>query len=255
MRSSLPVRVSVCVATAFLSSIAFSQSKVQWVDPADSKSPSFRSTPDSSTSEVSGLYLRNSVGANFLNSISLDNRPWTPEITNVKLKFDTGVAWQIDLGWRFNDLLSVEFSSGLLYNSLSGVSYQVSTPGGSLAISDPWSGSLTQVPFMAGLNLTLPLFAVDDAINRSGLWLRLGGSIGGIYQYIQLDDFNQNGGDVTWSYAGSAGLDWYLRPNISIGVSYRFLGTGSASFLEGLRQETSKASYNQQVMGSLNITF
>lgn len=235
-----------------ISGSAAAQSDGKWVDPA------------SPNSGAGAFYVRNGVGANLLSSISLDNRANAfGSVTGAKIHMDTGVAWELDLGWRFSDLLSVEFSTGLAYNSIDRISGTVTEfGGGTVSGSVPLSGYLLQVPFMAGVNLDFPLYRPDAPKGSSGLWLRIGASVGGIYALGQLDTVPGvltagSDSDVTFAYGFSAALDWRLNQSMAFGVAYRFLGTGSASFNAiGIPNliETS-GIYNQQVMGTFSISF
>ncbi len=252
MMDRLTIAMMALASLVAVTSPATAQSDGKWVDPASPNSGS------------GAFYVRNGVGANLVSSVSLDDRSNAiGSVTGAKIHLDTGVVWELDLGWRFSDLLSVEFSSGLSYNSIDRISGTITEFGsGSISGSSPLNGYLLQVPFMAGVNLDFPLYQPDATKGASGLWLRVGASVGGIYALGHLDTVPGvitagSDSDFTFAYGFSAALDWRLNQSMTFGIAYRFLGTGSASFnalgIPGLI-ETS-GIYNQQVMGTFAISF
>jgi len=242
--------IATALGLAVGGQVTLAQSDDTWEDPA------------ARGSRVSTFYLRNSVGANILNSVSLnDVTAGSDDARDVKIKFDTGFAWGIDLGWRLSDLLSVEASSGLMYNSLSSGSGTLTVNGDTASGSLEIGGDLLQVPLMAGVAFDIPLSFSSAEVPGSGLYLRLGASAGGLFVRGTLNDLGDISGgsdqDFTWCYALTAALDWEFADQLLLGLSYRYLGTGSVSFdafgVPGLFDTSGYG--NQQIMASLSYNF
>jgi opacity protein-like surface antigen len=217
--------------------------------------------PKAATVSTASWYLRNEVGGNLIPSISLADRSTTDgvnvvSISGATLSMDAGVAWNIAFGWKMNDMLGIEVSSGISYNSFDYVTGTVDLNGTAETGSVGVDGSLLQVPILAGPRLELP---VGDSLR-----INLGASVGAICLHGQLDStfntgagsFTLDGSDTSWAFAYSAtfGLDWAVAPSVGVGVAYRFLGTTSAGFAEGDFIEAD-AIYNQQVMATVTLRF
>lgn len=206
-------------------------------------------------------YLRNEIGGNFIPAIGLADKTFsdggdTVSWTGASLSTDPGFGWTIAGGWRLTDTLAVEVMSGLSYNTFDSVSGTLTvngtTGGGTVGVS----GSLLQVPAMAGIRLELPV--------ARDFWLNLGGSAGGIYLNGSLNtSFSDgtvtvplSGSDGSWAFAYSAtlGIEWDLTADIGIGVAYRFLGTTSASFgpLDAIEAQ---GIYNQNALATVTFRF
>ncbi len=99
--------------------------------------------------DESPWYAFGAVGGNFV----LDGKV---RDTDVKYVFGPGVAVSAGVGYRLQDGLSLEFRSGVMYNSVKRLEGTANTSLGSVSISDG-GGHLYQVPFMASLAYTVPL--------------------------------------------------------------------------------------------------
>lgn len=229
---------------------AAAQQDGEWVDPA------------TGPARQSSWFVRNSIGANLLDSVSLEDRSVNGEsATGVNIKFKTGFAWGIDVGYRLNDLVSVELSSGIAYNEMDSISGTLDLISGPISGTNPLGGSLYQVPLMAGIAFDLPLYRAAPGTDGSNVYLRLGASAGGAYLHGKLDDqlgfIGGSDSDFTWAYGLTAALDWQISSQLTIGVAYRFLGTGQASFSGfGVADlfEFSNTN-NSQLMGSISLSF
>lgn len=242
--------IATALGLAVGGQLTLAQSDDTWEDPA------------ARGSRVSTFYIRNSVGANILSSISLnDATVGSISAQDVDIKLDTGIAWGIDLGWRLTDLLSVEASSGLMYNSVSSGSGTLTLDGNSDTDVSKLGGDLLQVPLMAGVAFDIPLSFSSAEVPGSGLYLRLGASAGGLFVRGTLNDLGDISGgsdqDFTWCYALTAALDWEFADQLLLGLSYRYLGTGSVSFdAFGQPGLIDTSGYgNQQIMASLSYNF
>jgi opacity protein-like surface antigen len=240
------------VASVIASSSPAMADDAEWKDPA------------SMGSRNPGFYVRNSIGANFLDSISLKDRSnGVDSSQGVSLDLDAGFAWGIDLGWRVSDLLSVEISSGIMYNKIDSVSGTVTVGGTTVSGSTSLSGDFLQIPILAGIGFDIPLVrSPSSSESGGGVYLRLAASAGGLFVRGSLDDLGTiisagSDNDFTWAYALTAAVDWEVGSGFLIGASYRYLGTGSMSFSAfGVPDLLSTSGVgNHQVMGTISLTF
>ncbi len=211
--------------------------------------------------EVRSWYLRNEVGGNFIPAIGLADRSFalsgvSVAWTGATLSMDAGFGWNIAAGWRVTDMIAVELSSGLFYNTMDSVTGSITVDGFAASGSTDVSGSLIQVPAMVGARFELPV--------ARDMWCNLGVSLGGVYLSGSLDttlsngttSVRFNGTDGSWAFAYSAtlGLEWDLSADLGLGLAYRFLGTTSATFgpadLIG-----SQGIYNQNVLATVTLRF
>lgn len=249
-------RLPVLAILAALPSTALGSSLA--VMPADEAAPA---APAAAGSTTRAWYLRNEVGANLIPDVSLNDKVITDGIdtvswTGASLSLDAGVGWNIAFGVHVIDWLAFEVSSGLAYNQFDSVSGTIDLNGASVSGTLGVSGSILQVPVMAGPRAEFP---IGDALR-----LNIGASVGGIYLHGDLDTtisdgtnaFTIDGSDGAWAfaYSATAGLDWQIAPGLGLGVAYRFLGTTSASF-GPLDAIDVAAIYNQQVVGTITLRF
>ena len=217
--------------------------------------------PDAAGSAARAWYLRNEVGANLIPDISLKGKSISDGVDTVSwsdasLSLDAGVGWNIAFGVRVADWLSFEVSSGLAYNQFDAVTGTIDLNGASVSGTLDVSGSILQVPIMAGPRAEFPI--------GEALRINVGVSAGGIYLHGDLNTtisdgataVTLDGSDGAWAfaYSATAGLDWQIAHGLGLGVAYRFLGTTSASF-GPLGAIDAEAIYNQQIVGTVTIRF
>lgn len=230
--------------------------------PAAARAPEPEAAPlPAAGGEVRSWYLRNEVGGNFIPAIGLADRSFalsgaSVAWTGATLSMDAGFGWNVAAGWRVTDMIAVELSSGLFYNTMDSVTGSITVDGSAASGSTDVSGSLIQVPAMAGVRFELPV--------ARDMWCNLGVSLGGVYLSGSLDTtlsngttaVRFNGTDGSWAFAYSAtlGFEWDLSADIGLGLAYRFLGTTSATFgpadligPEGI--------YNQNVLATVTLRF
>jgi len=139
-----------------------------------------------------------------------------------KALLNTGYRLDVPIGYRVNEWFSCEFAPGFTYNTYQ--SFQGTLNGvdkGTVAIG----GSLVQVPLMVNGILTIP--------TNSALEPFLGGGLGALYGNSKVELGNLGYGDITlnthswaFAYSGLAGINYHIDQDISVGICYKFTGTG-----------------------------
>ena len=208
-----------------------------------------------------GFYVAPTIGAALVQDIDLSNSTsdqyYTSIVTSGSLTINPGVRFDLPVGYRVNDWINVELAPGVIYNTIQSIQ------GGSVfTYSDWWasidpalvgtksqgtftpieSGNLIQVPLMVNILFTIPTGSEWEPF--------VGGGIGAIYLSRTLNYPERSFTDNCWSqsYSALAGLNYHYDKDISIGVVYKFNGTGDqATFLN------KQAVYTQSAQ--LNATF
>ena len=215
----------------------------------------------SSAFAKNGFYVAPTIGAALVQDIDLSNSTsdqyFSSIVTSGSLTINPGVRFDLPVGYRVNDWISVEFAPGVIYNTIQSI--QGSSV---LTYSDWWasfdpalvgtkiqgtftpieSGNLIQVPLMVNILFTIPTGSEWEPF--------VGGGIGAIYLSRTLNYSERSYTDNCWSqsYSALAGLNYHFDKDISIGVVYKFNGTGDqATFLN------KQAVYTQSAQ--LNATF
>lgn len=215
----------------------------------------------SSAFAKNGFYVAPTIGAALVQDIDLSNSTsdqyYTSIVTSGSLTINPGVRFDLPVGYRVNDWINVELAPSVIYNTIQSIQ------GGSVfTYSDWWasidpalvgtksqgtftpieSGNLIQVPLMVNILFTIPTGSEWEPF--------VGGGIGAIYLSRTLNYPERSFTDNCWSqsYSALAGLNYHYDKDISIGVVYKFNGTGDqATFLN------KQAVYTQSAQ--LNATF
>lgn len=212
----------------------------------------------SSAFAKNGFYVAPTIGAALVQDIDLSNSSsdqyFSSIVLSESLKINPGVRFDLPVGYRVNDWISVEFAPGVIYNTIQSI--QGSSV---LTYSDWWasfdpalvgtkiqgtatpieSGNLIQVPLMVNILFTIPTGSEWEPF--------VGGGIGAIYLSRTLNYSERSLSDNCWSqsYSALAGLNYHYDKAISIGVVYKFNGTGDqATFLNNQAVYTQSAQLN-----------
>ena len=212
----------------------------------------------SSAFAKNGFYVAPTIGAALVQDIDLSNSTsdqyYTSIVTSGSLTINPGVRFDLPVGYRVNDWINVELAPSVIYNTIQSIQ------GGSVfTYSDWWasvdpalvgtkiqgtatpleSGNLIQVPLMVNILLTIPTGSEWEPF--------VGGGIGAIYLSRTLNYSERSYTDNCWSqsYSALAGLNYHYDKDISIGVVYKFNGTGDqATFLNKQAVFTQSAQLN-----------
>jgi opacity protein-like surface antigen len=137
-----------------------------------------------------------------------------------KIKLDPGVRFDLAGGYMFNESLSLELETGLVYNSIKEIDFSASAPFGAYTYAWNVNGDLYQVPILANLVYTF---------NTKSQWKPfLGAGVGGVESIMDLHSKSYS--DFQFAYQAMAGIAYEVNKNLNIGISYKFLGTLDHNF-------------------------
>lgn len=204
-----------------------------------------------------GFYVGFEVGGAVVEDIDLSNG----DITSA-LSLNPGIRFDVPIGYRVNPWFSVEFTPGLIYNTMS--TWSITQP---VTIEDEDTGevddvagnygiggSLTQVPLLVNFLLTIPTGSPWEPI--------IGAGVGTIYSNMSLKELPGTAVGVTtlssscWSmgYSGLVGLNYHVDQDVSVGFKYRFTGTAGQNWNDDL-SDVSTNTFTQSVEASATFRF
>lgn len=247
-----------------------------WLAQDTTKSPgSGNAATRPSKPWVDDLYFLADLGVAIpqdANIRNIDSSATSLGLSGAKLKLDTGVRFDLGVGYELTDWFAVEVASGLVWNGVNGVEGTL-IDNGFLGANLPLqggSGNVYGVPIMFNGQFRIPL---DKSSDRP-LQLLLGGGVGAIWTDASVSGINTpvlpaaqasvDGSAWAFAYQANAGLEWTLADNVHLGVRYAFLGTtelnfGTASFntplLTGGADIKADGYYTHNILASLRIDF
>jgi len=228
----------------------------------------------------SGLYIGTDIGVAFLSSVKIKDYAPTPGslefgVAGVKADTSAGLAWNINVGYRFSDMFAVELESGYYRNGFDGFSAgEFTTDLGISAAIEGGDGDFTQIPVLVNAMFDIPLTKPETPGAAGGLSLKLGAGVGIINVSADIDSISAAGvpgvtatvdGD-SWEFGGQAkiGLSWQLTHAVELGVEYRLMAVGGASFgtasfsdplLVGIAEVESESVLTHAVQARLSFEF
>jgi opacity protein-like surface antigen len=236
--------------------------------------------PVGGTAELGqGIYIGTDIGVSFVSDVKIKDYVPTPGslefgTAGVKADVDAGVAWNIDLGYRFNETFALELESGFYRNGFGGFSAGEFQTG--IGLSTPITGgdgNFTQIPIFVNGKFDIPLVK-REAGSSGGLNLKLGGGVGVVHVGADLSDIQAVGipgvtaavDGGSWEFGGQfiAGLGWQLTSAIEIGLEYRLMAVtganlGLASFntplLEPIADIETDSILTQAVQARISFKF
>jgi len=212
----------------------------------------------SSAFAKNGFYVAPTIGAALVQDIDLSNSTsdqyYSSIVTSGSLTINPGVRFDLPVGYRVNNWINVELAPGVIYNTIQSIQ------GGSVLTYSDWWASIdpalvgtkshgTFTPIESGNLIQVPLIVnILFAIPTGSEWEPfVGGGIGAIYLSRTLNYPERSFTDNCWSqsYSALAGLNYHYDKAISIGVVYKFNGTGDqATFLNKQAVYTQSAQLN-----------
>lgn len=168
-----------------------------------------------------GPYVRAAMGASFVTDLTVTE--FYGSVPNGNANMDTGIRFDIDVGYAFNKFLAAEFEFGWTYNSVSSI------PG--FTLSDASYGNF---PFLANLIFQLPL--------ANGRFVPyIGGGAGGTIGVFDADYIQANlvaisgsDSDIAFAYQGFGGIRFAINEQMSVGIVYKYMGSGNTSYYDGV---------------------
>jgi opacity protein-like surface antigen len=154
---------------------------------------------------------------------------------DASLSFDAGFRFDAPIGYRVNEWFSVEFAPGVIVNPMNSASFNGSVTLGSTTFAAGTSadidGNLIQVPLIVNFILTIPTDSKWEPF--------IGGGVGALYSSATFNNISNSSGTRNLSqdancwalgYSALAGLNYHFSKDISIGVVYKFTGTGNQNY-------------------------
>jgi opacity protein-like surface antigen len=193
-----------------------------------------------------GPYVRAAMGASFVDNISV--KDFYGPVGDSSINLDTGIRFDIDVGYAFNKFLAAEFEFGWTYNSIGSIS-------GPITVSDASYGNF---PFLVNLIFQLPL-AKGRFIPYIGGG---GGGTIGIFDAAYISDpfvaISGSDSDVSYAWQAFGGIRFAINDQMSVGIVYKYLGSGSTSYYEGVifpSGSQGQLSLGSTVTQSIEATF
>ena len=203
-------------------------------------------TDSNGDAEECGLYLRIGASVNFLMDVKREDRfadlggGDVFSRTNVLMKFDPGIEFNIALGIPLAERWSIELMTGISMNRLEKSTADVSQTRGGVTVSGVSifnDGTLYQVPIVANLRYEF------DLTETLGLGLYAGGGMQ--YSHYQFSDgvfvfadpsrppaSQPDGSYYSWTLRYQFGIDlsWDVAANMTLGFNVRYSGTSENDF-------------------------
>jgi opacity protein-like surface antigen len=200
--------------------------------PQPIKNPATDGETSADMPKESGFYVGFEVGGAVVQDIDFTNDG------SFSLSLNPGVRFDVPLGYRVNEWFSVEFTPGVIYNTMNSLNYQESYGIG---------GSLIQVPLLVNFILTIPTGSPWEPV--------FGGGVGAMYSNLTLTEVG-DASSCAWScgYSGLAGLNYHINKDVSVGFKYKFTGTTGQNWNDDL-SDFSTNTFTQSVEASATFRF
>lgn len=238
---------------------------------------SSQSSPASTRPTASGAskslgdrwYLVGDVGGAFVPDInikSFNRSSSSAGLSNASIDLDTGVRFDLGIGYAITPNFGVEIASGLIWNSVDRVRGTITPPVGASQTLSGGSGDIYNVPIMLSGEFRLPIAKDVNLI--------LGAGIGAVWSDASISDIRSSGlpaarasiddNDWGFGYQANIGAQWVLTSNLSLGVGYAFLGIteldyGDVSFtgvaLTSSNSIRTKGTFTSSVLATLRWNF
>ncbi|MEI6558749.1 MAG: OmpA family protein [Rhodospirillaceae bacterium] len=194
------------------------------------------SLPLAAQAGTNGLYVGGAAGANFAADAKMK-----PSVgASDTVRFDTGPAGALSLGYGYGNGFRTEFEASVRSNNVNGLKNNtVARPGGSTTTWGLMVNGLydinTGTAFTPYVGAGIGLGIVDA---------KLTGNSTTIYK----------GTDTQFAYQGIAGVSYAINDNLSLTTDYRYFATTDAKF-SGTGLTARVANGNHTVMAGLRWTF
>lgn len=190
-----------------------------------------------------GFYVTPQVGGAVVQDVNFDRVSASGNINgqsisgsvDASLSFDAGFRFDAPVGYRVNEWFSVEFAPGVIVNPMDSASFDGAlTLGGTTYAAGTTAdidGNLIQVPLIVNFILTIPTDSKWEPF--------IGGGVGALFSSATFNNISNNTGtrdlsqDATcWAlgYSALAGVNYHFSKDISIGIVYKFTGTGNQNY-------------------------
>ena len=216
-----------------------------------------------------GLYLRIGASVNFLMDVKREDKCVENRfgdvvcLTNVDMKFDPGLEFNIALGIPLAERWRIELMTGISMNRLKKSTADLSQTRGGVTVSGVSifnDGNLYQVPIVANLRYEF------DLTETLGLGLYAGGGMQ--YTYNEFSDgvfvfadpsrspaSQPDGSYYTWTLRYQFGIDlsWNVATNTTLGLRVGYSGTGDRDYADP--DQAGEAYRNATIGATFSHTF
>lgn len=165
------------------------------------------------SAQDSRFYVTGDVGGTLVQSTQLKEF-FGPVAPDTRVKFDPGIRLGVAGGYHVTDWLGVEGQTGFMGNSINGIE-------GTTYLHD---ASLSSVPVMAGVRLTLP--------QPHRFQPFIGGGAGMAFSIFDADQMDLNGtyfhgtdAQPVFAYQAFAGVTYALNDHMDVGLEYHYFAT------------------------------
>ena len=226
-------------------------------------------TDSNGNAKECGLYLRIGAGVNFLMDVKREDRfvdfggGDVFSRTNVVMKFDPGLEFNIALGIPLAERWSLELMTGISMNRLKKSTADLSQTQGGVTVAGVSifnDGTLYQVPIVANLRYEF------DLTETLGLGLYAGGGMQ--YSHYEFSDgvfvfadpsrpsvSQPDGSYYTWTLRYQFGIDlsWNVATNTTLGLRVVYSGTGDRDYADP--DQAGEAYRNATIGATFSHTF
>ncbi len=138
-----------------------------------------------------------------------------------RVHYSVGGSGDVNLGYAFNQYVALGADFGVNTTTIDSI------PGYSLN-----DAQFYNIPFLATVTFTYP-------IPHSWITPYIGGGVGGSDSVFDPSNMSNNNSqdfvtgeedDVVFAWEAYAGLRFQLNPNMSVGIGYKYFGTGNPNF-------------------------
>lgn len=167
-----------------------------------------------------GFYIGTELGGTVVPNVGLGDVFGTGD--SLSVNFNPGLRFDLPIGYRINEWISMEFAPGVIWNSMHAL--QDDGTGASVSLG----GNLVQVPLMVNFIVTIPTQSKWEPF--------FGGGVGGMFSYLNTTELagysvpDNSGTSWALGYSAIAGLNYHISRDMSFGFNYKFTGTGTQNW-------------------------
>jgi opacity protein-like surface antigen len=158
---------------------------------------------NASAADPGNMYLNANVGGAYLQNVDISG--------GAEAEFDIGMRLDAALGYHLNNMWSIEFESGWIWNSLDSIENE-SVPSG-------FDFDLYQVPLLVNAVVHFPTECAWKPYIGAGI-----GGVASVFS-IETPSVDDSGSSFTFAYQLKAGVGYAFAENMMVDVGYKLFGT------------------------------
>ena len=201
------------------------------------------------TSISHDLYLMGDVGVALTQDVNIKDNNLLG-LSGIQFGLDTGMRFDLGVGYDVTSWFSVEATAGLIWNSFSSLSGTDTTSNTNFNFNV--DGNLYNIPIMLNGKFRIPI--MEEANSPE---IVLGGGIGALWSQYDVNSIegvavNDSESASAFAYQATAGVEWELGNNLHLGIAYVFLGTTQLNYNE---ETIADALYTNSILATLRYEF